>query len=160
VEVVMDRASGTRGAIYVEYAVAIVPMFFLFWGLLQLNGLLLADLVVRDAAIKAVRAAVVCDSDKDTSGADGARQCAQQAVDDTVKALTSITGAEIVGAIDGASSTGNQPVTVTVVGHYSCQVPLVADLVCGAFAGSGGSADVADLERTATLPNQGHYYKF
>jgi Flp pilus assembly protein TadG len=156
---VMGKPSGSRGAIYVEYAVAIVPLFVLFWGLLQLNGLLLADLVVRDAAMKAVRAAVVCDSDKETSGLSGATQCAQEAVDDTVKALLSLTSAEVT-RIDGASSKGNQLVTVTVVGHYTCQVPLVASFVCGAFRGEGQTDAVADIERTASLPNQGHFYNF
>jgi len=153
----MTRTSDTRGAIYAEYAVAIVPMFFLFWGLLQVNGLLLADLVLRDAAIKAVRAAVVCDSDKETSGTSAAQTCAQQAVNDVIQAETSITSADVTG-VAGASATGNQAVTVTVVGHYTCQVPLVGSFVCGAFG--AGASGTADLTRSATLPNQGHYYTF
>lgn len=152
-------ASSSRGAIYVEYAVAIVPLFLLFWGLLQLNGLLLADLVVRDAATKAVRAAIVCDSDKDTSGLTGATDCAQAAVNETIKAVHSLKDAEVTN-IDGANAEGNAPVTVTVVGHYSCQVPLVASLVCAAFRGEGHADAIANIERKATLPNQGHYYHF
>jgi Flp pilus assembly protein TadG len=153
----MRPAQDSRGAIYAEYAVAIVPMFFLFWGLLQVNGLLLADLILRDAAIKAVRAAVVCDSDEHTSGTSGAIECAQQAVNDIIKAQTSIVSADVTG-VTGAASSGNQRVTVTVVGHYACTVPLVGAFVCGAFG--GGTSSAADLTRTATLPNQGAYYRF
>jgi len=152
VEGVMRGLSSSRGAIYVEYAVAIVPMFALFWGLLQLNGLLLADLVVRDAAQKAVRAAIVCDSDDGTSGESGGMTCAQQAVEDTVKAVHSITDAQVV-SLEGASSSGNQEVTAVVSAHYSCQVPLVGALICAAIGGG-------ELQRSAQMPNQGHYYKF
>jgi Flp pilus assembly protein TadG len=159
VEDVVKALSSTRGAIYVEYAIAIVPMFVLFWGLLQLNGLLLADLVVRDAAEKAVRAAIVCDSDHETSGMSGGMQCAQQAAAETVKAVKSIADAEVI-SLDGADSAGNQEVTAVVVAHYYCQVPLVAGLVCAAFRGEGSSIEMATLERSAQMPNQGHYYKF
>ena len=42
------RRRRMRGAAYVELLIAIMPMLILFWGLMQLNGLLLADLVVRE----------------------------------------------------------------------------------------------------------------
>jgi Flp pilus assembly protein TadG len=147
-----------RGAAYVEFIVAIVPMLVLFWGLLQVNGLLLADLVVRNAAMNAVRAAIVCDSDEHTSGESGAQDCAQQAAADTTKAVKSI---QSVGVqIQGASSTGNAPVTATVSASYQCQVPLVAGLACGMFGGLGALSATATFQRSATLPNQGHYYQF
>ena len=57
-----------RGAAYVEFLIAILPMLILFWGIMQLNGLLLADLVVRHAAVHAVRAAIVCDSEVTSAG--------------------------------------------------------------------------------------------
>ena len=156
----MIRAvSDKRGAIFVEYAIAIVPMFALFWGLLQLNGLLLADLVVRDAAEKAVRAAVVCDSDHATTGKAGGLACAQEAAAATVKAEPSISDAEVI-SLDGAASSGNQEVTAVVVAHYTCEVPLVGALVCGAFRGEGTSIEQATLERSAKMPNQGAYYVF
>ena len=109
----MRRTSDTRGAIYAEYAVAIVPMFFLFWGLLQVNGLLLADLIVRDAAIKAVRAAIVCDSDKETSGTSGAQTCAQQAVNDVIQGETSITSAD--ASIRDSPIARTQPAAAPVI---------------------------------------------
>jgi Flp pilus assembly protein TadG len=152
------RARDQRGAVYVEFIVAIVPMLVVFWGLLQVNGLLLADLVVRNAAMNAVRAAIVCDSDETTSGPGAAHDCAQQAAEDTTKAVKSI---QSVGVqVDGASSSGSAPVTATVSASYECQVPLVASLACGVFGGLGGGTGTATIERSATLPNQGHYYQF
>ena len=150
--------AGRKGAVYVEFLIAIVPMLTLFWGLLQMNGLLLADLVVRHAAMMAVRAAVVCDSDKDTSGESGAHDCAQQAAEATCKSVRSIRGLSV--HVTGASVTGNAPVTVTVSANYYCQVPLVAGFACGMFSGAGTGNAMATIARSATLPNQGHYYKF
>ena len=63
----MKKTSGSNGVIYVEFIIVIIPMLVLFWGVMQLNGLLLADLVVRHAAVNAVRAAIVCDSDEDSN---------------------------------------------------------------------------------------------
>jgi len=49
----------TRGAIYVEVLVAIIPVLIFFFGLLQLAMLYSARLVVRHAAWRAARSAVV-----------------------------------------------------------------------------------------------------
>jgi Flp pilus assembly protein TadG len=156
----MDHLKDDRGAVYIEFIVAIVPMLVLFWGLLQVNGLLLADLVVRNAAMNAVRAAIVCDSDEHTSGESGAQDCAKRAAQDTTGAVKSIQSGSVSVQIQGASSTGNAPVTATVSATYQCQVPLVAGLACGLFGGLGAATATATFQRSATLPNQGHYYQF
>jgi len=49
----------TRGAIYVEVLVAIIPVLVFFFGLLQLAMLYSAKLIVRHAAWRAARSAVV-----------------------------------------------------------------------------------------------------
>ena len=164
------RLGATRGAVYVEFIIAIVPMLILFWGLMQFNGLLLADLVVRHAVTHAVRAAIVCDSDeKPQDGAELAapKGCSYEAAKMTLSAVKSFTppgGSEPTFSlqVSGASPDGNAPVTATLRVDYYCQVPL-AGFVCGlASAGtpSGGRAHVAMLTRKATLPNQGAGYSF
>src|SRR6187401_58878 len=50
---------GSSGAIFVEVLVAIIPVLVFFFGLLQLALLYTARLVVRHAAQRAVRSAVV-----------------------------------------------------------------------------------------------------
>lgn len=152
----MSQTALTRGSAYVEFLVAIIPMLVIFWGLMQVSGLLLADLVVRHAAMNAVRAAIVCDSDQNAAGDAGADTCAQQAAGDTTKAVSSITATHVV--VDGASEQGNAPVTVSVSADYQCQVPLVGGLTCSLVA--GGVSSTATIQRSATLPNQGHSYKF
>ncbi len=161
----------TEGAVYVEFVIAIVPMLILFWGLMQLNGLLLADLVARHAAVNAVRAAVVCDSDEvPQSGSElsASSGCSYQAAKMTLSAVKSFspsgsTDPDFSISVDGADTDGNAPVTVTLVAHYHCQVPLVAAFVCGLANGEaslGNELASASLVRRATLPNQGAGYSF
>ncbi len=52
-------ARDTRGAAYVEFLLAFVPLFVLFLGIVQVALLFSADLVVKHAAYRATRAAVV-----------------------------------------------------------------------------------------------------
>lgn len=163
-------SGATRGAVYVEFIIAIVPMLIFFWGLIQLNGLLLADLVVRHAVTHAVRAAIVCDSDEhpqNDSELAAPKGCSYEAAKMSLSAIKSFTppgGSEPTFSmqVSGASPDGNAPVTVTLSVDYYCQVPLAA-FVCGlASAGtpSGNRARVAMLTRKATLPNQGAGYSF
>lgn len=165
-----ERLGSTRGAAYVEFIIAIVPMLILFWGLMQLNGLLLADLVVRHAATHAVRAAIVCDSDaepQDGGQLAAPKGCSYEAAKMTLSAIKSFSppGSNDPAfslEVSGASPDGNAPVTVTLRANYYCQVPL-ASFVCGfASAGtpSGDRMRVAMLTRKATLPNQGAGYSF
>jgi hypothetical protein len=52
-------ASDARGAVYVEYLAAFVPVFLLFLGICQLSLIGAAKLVVQHAATKGVRSAIV-----------------------------------------------------------------------------------------------------
>jgi Flp pilus assembly protein TadG len=155
------------GAAYVEFIIAIVPMMVLFWGIMQLNGLLLADLVARHAAVHAVRAAIVCDSqvgDPQTAerlAAPGG--CAYEAAKLALSAVRSFGAPDFIVRVEGASRSGNAPVTATVIASYRCQVPLVASLLCsGLIRDEGGGphvSGVVTLTRKATLPNQGAGYE-
>jgi len=49
----------TRGAVYIEFLVAFIPMFILFLGLLQVSLIFVANFVVTHAANRATRAAIV-----------------------------------------------------------------------------------------------------
>jgi len=59
----MSLRSDTRGATYVEFLIAFIPVFFLFLGMIQAGLLYTANLVVTHAAATATRAAVVVLSD-------------------------------------------------------------------------------------------------
>jgi hypothetical protein len=167
------RAEGgsTEGAVYAEFVIAVVPMLVLFWGLMQLNGLLLADLVARHAVVNAVRAAIVCDSDDPPqSGSELAAPngCSFEAAKMTLAAVKSFSppgGAnpDFSLSVEGANTNGNDPVTVTLIAHYHCEVPLVGGFVCGLMHSAlshGNELTSAALVRRATLPNQGAGYSF
>lgn len=154
-----------------EFIIAIMPMLILFWGIMQLNGLLLADLVVRHAAVHAVRAAIVCDSEVSSAGGPQSKDqleqsggCSWEAANLTLGAIRSF-GAppNFTVDVEGASPSGNGKVTATVSATYRCSVPLVGSLVCGGLSldtaaqGAGGGTLV--LKREASLPNQGANYK-
>jgi hypothetical protein len=134
---------------------------------MQLNGLLLADLVVRHAAVNAVRAAIVCDSDEHPqTGSEltaPKKGCSWEAAAMTLAAVKSFTAPgqsepDFSVSVDGASTDGNAPVTVTLTAHYHCRVPLVGAFVCG--LASQNALAAATLVRRATLPNQGAGYSF
>jgi hypothetical protein len=156
------------GSVYVEFILAIVPMLSLFWGIMQLNGILLADLVARHAAVNAVRAAIVCDSQKghvqegEQLGRPGG--CAYEAARATLSAVKSFGDPpEFEVEVQGAEETGNEPVTATVIAKYRCQVPLAAAFMCNGWVGGEGGgespAGTIALSRKATLPNQGASYE-
>lgn len=145
------RLGPIEGAAYVEFIIAVMPMLAFFWGMMQLNGLLLADLVVRHAAMNAVRAAIVCGSDPkpDVQG------CATRAAAMTTQAVKSIepTQSRDVTVSGTTGNFGTGTVAVEVTANYKCQVPLVGSAVCG-LMGSGGFGHLK-FSRTARMPNQG-----
>jgi Flp pilus assembly protein TadG len=156
-----------RGAAYVEFLIAVVPMMILFWGIMQLNGLLLADLVARHAAVHAVRAAIVCDSQvghpQSAEELEAPGGCAYEAAKLALSAVRSFGAPDFSVRIEGASRHGNAPVTATVIATYRCQVPLASSLLCtGLISDEGGGSaarGVLKLTRKATLPNQGAGYE-
>ena len=54
-----NLASDTRGAIYIEFLIAFIPLFVFFMSMVQLSFLRAAHLVNRHAAVVAARAAIV-----------------------------------------------------------------------------------------------------
>lgn len=52
-------ASDERGAAYVEFLIAFIPLFIMFLGMVQMSLMYAGDLVVQHAASRAARAAVV-----------------------------------------------------------------------------------------------------
>jgi Flp pilus assembly protein TadG len=164
-------AADGSGAVYVEFLVAIVPMLTLFWGLMQLNGILLADLVTRNAAQHAVRAAVVCGTGKlegGQSSESAATECANEAAKAVMKSVASFAEPgkdepQVTTTVRGASEHGNQDVTAIVSGHYHCEVPMVGAALCALVnltGPQGAQSGPLVITHEATFPNQGHYYKF
>jgi Flp pilus assembly protein TadG len=158
-----------EGAAYLEFIIAILPMLLTFWGLMQLNGIFLADIVVGHAATNAVRAAIVCDSlgeerPQTREELERPKGCAYEAAKITLSAIRSFGSPPVfqVKIEGGAETFGNEPVTAVVDATYHCRVPLVGNLLCGTIIpdGSGHSKrnGLIHVRREATLPNQGATY--
>src|SRR5258708_36207326 len=55
----VERAGDRRGAVYVEFLIAFLPVLVFFSALFQLGMVQIADLVTEHAAVVAARAAIV-----------------------------------------------------------------------------------------------------
>lgn len=96
----------TGGAVYVEFLLAFIPLFFMFLGMLQMGLLYGASLVVQHSANVAARAAIVVMDDDPQYYDDEARRELQT----SASGMSSfINGANsIIGSIFGMSSSGPQ----------------------------------------------------
>lgn len=97
----------TGGAVYVEFLLAFIPLFFLFLGMVQMGLLYAADLAVRHSAVVAARAAmVVIDDDPDRYEGDPRRNFEGDGLqrDTIIRSM--------VEAIFGGSSGGSSPPSI------------------------------------------------
>ncbi len=172
------------GAVAVEFTVAVMPLFFIFFGFWQLFALYTADLAVRHGANAVVRAAVVIKQPDNPGTFVGG---------DSTSALMPPFG--LFGAFGIATRpwslnpflAGNAPslflrtVTidfpdgppgddfnsnyntthVTVEAVYVCTVPLGKRLACGGLFGLGNALglNIVLITREASLAHQGARYK-
>ncbi len=174
----------TRGAAYVEFLIAFLPVFITFLALWQLGLLCVAKLAVQHAAVCAARAGAVAiaePQDAMHSLSDGPRGIAQDAA--AMAASPLINGGLIsqmwVQFPDGAggssektsytpSESGRPPmVRVRVTAEFICTVVPVGVFVCGLakpesnIAGvGGGGATRALISAEASYPYQGARYTY
>jgi hypothetical protein len=135
-------AAGPRravaGAVYVEFLIAFLPVFFFFLSLVQLIFVQTANLVTKHAAAKAVRAAVVVlADDPQYYGGVPVGQLAGQRKSDIEHAaqiplatmgLLEAATAQIT--VDGGYSR-NAMLTAKIEYQYHCKVPWGRFVICG-----------------------------
>ncbi len=158
----------SRGAVYVEFLIAFLPLFVFFECLIQISGLFTAKLVVQHAAVTATRAAVVVLHDdpaeyggEGMGSATGKRLAAiELAAAIPLRAVKSIENYEVTFPSEAGGS-GNRTsfgrddlVRVKVKAKYHCHVPIGKRLVCNPFTSS------RSLTAEAALPNQGADYEY
>jgi hypothetical protein len=155
-----------RGAVYVEFLVAFVPLLLFFLSLVQLALLATGGLMVDHAAVVAARAAIVVLPDDPAfyGGAELNTPTGRRIEDirraaripllafehDPMPEITFPTGA-------GGSTSRFEPgdiVRVRVTYDFPCRLPLGGALVC---LGGGGRAR---LQSEAAMPNQGASYAY
>ncbi len=143
-----------RGAVYVEFLVAFMPLLVAFECLLQLVELHVASLVTAHAAECASRAAAVILPDDPAHyqgvpvgvleggrlrDVERAAALPLQAVRGVVSARLSLT--EAPGRAGGPTPEGQPARTIRLEVTYRCRIPLAARLVCDAV--SSGAEIVA-----------------
>jgi hypothetical protein len=164
---VSDRGVGTRGAVYVEFLVAFLPVLVFFMSLVQLADLQAASVVVQHAAFMATRAAIVVLPD-DPAHYGGApvnqavgrrRRDIERAARAPLRAVTStpklaVTFPDASSGGDRTSFERDSLVRVRVEFEYECKVPIGRMVVCGPRASR------RKLAGQAAMPNQGAGYLY
>jgi len=157
-----------RGAVYVEFLVAFMPIFVFFMALVQFGFVQTANLVVKHAAVTGVRAASVVLPDDPTfyegasvNRAEGKRlEEIERAVKMPLKALESspapkVTFPSTPGGTDSKVSFAPADlVRVRVEYDYRCLVPIGRQLVCGLLTSR------KKLLAEAALPNHGANFNY
>jgi Flp pilus assembly protein TadG len=145
------------GAVYVEFLIAFLPLFFFFSSLVQLGLVQQASLVTSHAAVMGARAAmVVLPDDPNFYGGEAVNSYGGARQADIEHAVTMI-----FQSIDGnpqfaltvPSGVGvESAVQVKVDYSFQCRVPIGALFVC-----RGATKMIA---ASATMPNQGANYNY
>jgi Flp pilus assembly protein TadG len=157
-----------RGAIYVEFLIAFLPLFVFFMCLLQMAGLHLGKLATLHAAETAARAAIVVLPDDpaqydnvQVGRIDGKRKDAIiKAASIPLSAVRSLVGVQVTfpssaGADDDRSQVSrSELVRVKVSAIYRCTMPMAKYIVCDPLTAT------RKLTAEAALPNQGADYSY
>ena len=148
------------GGVYVEFLIAFLPVLFFFLGLVQLAFVQVANLVVKHAATKAVRAAVVVLPDDPqyyggvpVGSFSGQRQSdIQRAAQIPLAPLGLLEAAAAKITLDTPYSR-NALLTAKVEFQYHCQVPWGRFVVCGL-------TNFKTISGQATMTVQGALYEY
>jgi hypothetical protein len=173
----------TRGAVYVEFLIAFLPVFVFFLCLLQLALLFSAKLLVEHAATEGSRAAAVVFGDDarsyDEPGG-GGQNTLSKARADTVRAAVLIALAPLIlddtvasvgvaypearggnARLAGspiAERSGNGMIRVQVTATVVCKIALANMIACEAFGNS--TLRVRNVPAESVFPYQGADYVY
>jgi hypothetical protein len=119
--------SDARGAAYVEFLLAFIPLFILFLGMTQMSLMYAGDLVVQHAASRAARAAVVVlDDDPEYYGGQERLSISGPGVastEDAIGAILRVFGGGGGGGSSGMSATGGERMAAI---RTAASVPMMA----------------------------------
>lgn len=146
----------SRGAVLVEFVVALMPMMMTFFGFVEVSKIYAAKLATKHAAITAARAAAVFSNQHENNpGAEGSGE--EQAKGAAAAALGPWIGNGAISSVDVTVTDQSSkddpygPVKVKVSATYQCKVPMMGRIVC-----KGGTMKIP---YEATMPHQGAKYK-
>ena len=163
----LRKGLGTRGAVYVEFLIAFMPLFVFFMSMVQLAFVEVANVVTKHAAVTAARAAVVVmpDDPKEYGGQEEMKADGKRLADIELAAklplMALATSPDIKvrfptspgGTDSRVAFWRDDLVRVQVEFHYPCRVPIGKTIVCGFWGNK-------KLLGEAALPNQGADYAY
>jgi hypothetical protein len=157
------------GAAMVEFALAIMPVLILFFGMMQWSICAYVNLIVQHAAIVAARAeAVMRPGMPDNGGATGTGTDLEKAIAPLFVHVAGFESLLGLGNMTVKVTTQAKPCdqtmnVVQVTLYYPCTVPLGNKIACGGALSDASSAFggpmLMKLTSTASFPNQGSYYE-
>jgi len=148
------------GAVYVEFLIAFLPVFFFFLSLVQLIFVQTANLVTKHAAAKAVRAAVVVLADDPARYGGvpvgqmaGARKAdIERAAQIPLGTMGLLEAAAAKITVEGGYSR-NAMLTAKIEYQYHCKVPWGRFVICGV-------ANFKKINAEASMTAQGADYAY
>jgi Flp pilus assembly protein TadG len=136
-----------RGAVMVEFAIAILPVLMVFFGTVQWCACAYVNLIVHHGAFVAARCnAVVHPQMPDSGPADDCQNGVNALLKDATKEKATVT----LESPPAATAETVQTTTVTL--DYKCTVPLGNVVACG-------GSKAMKMTATASFPNQGSSYQ-
>ena len=163
----MKALRDEKGAVYVEFLIAFLPIFVLFLSLVQLTLIEMGNLVAKHAAVCAARAAIVVlgDDPQQYGGTDVERAEGQRLSDIKLAAMAPLWSIDPLPVVDlklpsSAGGTDSKTtfsrddvVHVRLEYQFPCKVPIARTLVCGLLS-------THKLVTEAAMPNQGADYAY
>lgn len=151
--------SDERGAALPEFAVAVFPLTFMFFGLAQVVEVQIGHILMHHAAIIGARCATVIkgphlpglyvsNNDGKSDNGDAGDECTQAATMALGPLAKDFTGIAVIPTYTGADHFGD--VDTTVLATFKCGVPLGQHLVC--------NGDSVNFSFEIKLPHQGADY--
>ena len=146
-----------RGAVLVEFLVALMPLMITFSCFVQITEMATAKLVLKHSAVVGARAAAVI-SNKNNNTPDQPKGANQADIEAGVKAALGpwLPHMQSVQVKVEDSSSCDDPygmVKVTVTVQHKCEVPFGGRLLCGAVGGTH------TMKQAYGFPHQGARYK-
>ena len=151
--------SATRGAVYVEFLIAFMPLLMFFLSLIQLTWVNTANIVVKHAAVIATRAATIVipddqnEYDTDPGDASGERMKAIESAARGPLFALAIVPSPRVSLPLGDTYSAHGMVKVRVDYDFPCRVPIGSTVVCGFLRKK-------TLSGEAAMPLQWANYKY
>jgi hypothetical protein len=152
-----SRLAGSRGlwadrggAAIPEFAMACMPVFLIFFGMVQWSIIAYVHLIVKHAAFIAAR----CDAVVHPAMPDAGKSsdCETKAMEALFKHVSGIETGDVKVSENNAADRSQAMDTVTIKLDYKCAVPLGNNVACG-------RDHRMKLEEKASFPNQGSAYQ-